>query len=479
VLQKPNLVLHGARIINGLNPKAIDDKTVIVEEGTIVAIGKKEELRIPHDAVTLDLTGKILVPGLIDSHLHLAQSGVDDFSKPFAERMYTKLKRNAYLTLKSGVTTIRNMPGGSSNVIGTFKRRVEQGVVVGPRILASGPALAPSYGYFSLKRFFPPNPLAMAILSRVFGANGLAIDVDTPEEARKAVNRLKKSGADFVKTVTPGAYIPFAQKDLGLKESLVKQGLNLRMIEASMKPDVLRAIVNKAHDLGLKVAAHTIAWPEDMAEAVKAGVDSIEHTPLGLIHNDTFAMMEKHTVYWVPTAYPFYHWTTLIDHPEEYEREEIKELIPEPFYSVGKRGLEKLREGIKSGADPMWSRFYAEMEPFKKEYFPENFRRAKEKGVKIVAGVDAGASGAGYVPHGQLINELELFVAHGMSEFEAIQTATTTASELLGLEGRLGSIEVGKAGDFVVLDADPLENISNLRKVSCVFKEGILLYRRQ
>ncbi|MCW3491703.1 amidohydrolase family protein [Dethiobacter alkaliphilus] len=472
------LVLKGAKVVDGLSDSLKDGVTITVEDGIITGIGKEDELTIPPGANVLNLSGKTVMPGLIDSHLHLSQSGVDDFVKPYAEKMEAKLKRNAYLTLKSGVTTVRNMPGGTGKAIYKFREKVKQEKVLGPRILASGPALAPSYGYFSLKRFFPPNPFVMSLLSRIFGAHGLAIDVDSQEKARETVKELKKEGADFIKTVTPGAHMPFVEKDEKLKEELQKKGMKLETIEASMQPEVLEAIVEEAHNEGLKVAAHTICWPKGFKEAVTAGVDSVEHTPLGVIDDETFDLMKSKNIYWTPTAYCYYNWSDFIDNPEQYDNEEIRELIPEPFHAIGKKSLEQVREGIKSGEDLIWGNFYAEMKPFKESYFPKNFKNAVEKGVKIVAGVDAGASGAGYVPHGQLSKELELFVEHGMSEFEAIKTATINAAELLGLEKELGSIEIGKTADFVVLESSPLEDISNLNNINCVIKGGILAYQK-
>jgi len=175
----------------------------------------------------------------------------------------------------------------------------------------------------------------------------------------------------------------------------------------------------------------------------------------------------------------FYHWVDLIDNPELFEREEIMDAIPEPYYTIGKKSLEKMREAIKSKADPVWTRFYEEMPNYQQEYFPINFKNAIKWGVKIVAGVDAGMGGAGYVPHGFLYKELELFVKYGMDEYDALRTATINAAELLGASDEIGSINQGKYADLVILKSNPVKNISNLRNIEFVIKDGQIVYKYQ
>ncbi|MFP4697732.1 MAG: amidohydrolase family protein [Eubacteriales bacterium] len=471
-----SMILKNVNLIDGLNNQLKTDMTIIIESGKITKIGKTKEISIPKSAEVLELSGKTVIPGLIDSHLHLLQSGVDDFMKPYAESVMKKLKRNAYITLKSGVTTVRNMPGAPGNSVLKFRDKINKEQILGPRIVNSGPALTIPYGYFSLRSYIPFNKIVRFVFSYIFKVRGLSIDIESEKDVEDAVKKAINNGADFIKTITPGTPFAIGGDCEKLKEELLEKGVKLEFIEAKMKSEILEAIVKEAHSQGLKVVTHTICGPDGFKKAVKIGVDSIEHTPFGLIDDETFDMMKSRNIYWVPTAYPFFHWKNLIDNEKVYDTPKMKELIPEPFHSLGKKSLKQVRDGIKKGDNPIWTRFYKQMEPFQKEYFPTNFKRAIEKGIKIVAGVDAGASGAGYVPHGQLYHELELFVKNGMSEFEAIQTATKNASELLGMENEVGTIEVGKYGDFVILDKSPLDNISNLKSIYLVIKDGEVVF---
>ncbi len=463
-------------IIDVLEKTVHENSTIICSDGKIDKIGSAESVSIPENTKVLDLSGRYIIPGLIDAHVHLAHPGVDDYGRISTESMTKKYLRHSLLTLKSGVTTIRNMPGSFGYSILKFRDQVNAGKYIGPRIFASGPALSAPYGYFSIKRFIPAPPVLLSLLSVIFGAHGLSIDIDNLQEVPKIIKKLKKAGVDFIKTTTSGTYMSLIENDTESREFYIKRKVDPRLLDASMRPEVIKAIVKYAHDEGLKVSAHSICLPEDIKLAVEAGVDSIEHTPLGLIDEEVFKRMKETGVYWVPTAYCFNHWTDLIENPDLFSGQEMKEAIPEPYHSIGRKALEKQREAIKNGIDPSWMKFYAEMPNYKQKYFPVNFKNAIKFGVKIVAGVDAGAGGAGYVPHGYLFRELELFVKHGMDEYEAIRTATLNAAELLGAADELGSIDPGKNADLVVLRANPLKDISDLYQVEYTVKDGKIVY---
>lgn len=375
------LVINNVNIVDLLNRAVHENSTIICRGGRISEIGPSSSLSIPENATVIELPGRYIIPGLIDSHVHLAHPGVDDYGRVSIKTIKKKYLRHSYLTLKSGVTTIRNMPGSFGYSILKFRDQVNKGIYVGPRIFASGPALAAPYGYFSLKRFIPAPPFLLSILSVIFGAHGLSIDVERPQEVVEIIKKLKKKGVDFIKTTTPGTNLSLLENDPESRDFYIKRKVDSRLLDASMDPEVLKTIVKCAHEEGLKVSVHSICLPAGIKQAVEAGVDSIEHTPLGLLDEETFKMMKEKGIYWVPTAYCFYHWAELIDNPELFSREEMKEAIQEPYHSIGKKALEKTREAIKSEADPNWTRFYAEMPNYKQQYFPVNFENAIKCGV--------------------------------------------------------------------------------------------------
>jgi imidazolonepropionase-like amidohydrolase len=365
------------------------------------------------------------------------------------------------------------MPGGFGYSVLKFRDKVNAGKLVGPRILASGPALSPPYGYFSIKGYIPAPPVLRQILSVIFGAHGVSIDVDTRYQVAKTVKKLKKAGVDFIKTTTPGSAFEVAPE---VRDFYKDKKVDPRLLNASMKPDVFDAIIKYAHDEGLKIAAHTIALPEHFKQGVDAGLNSIEHTPFGFVDMETFEKMAETGVCWVPTAFTALNIADFIRNPDSFSRQEVKDAIPEPYHSIGIKVLEMKRDAIKSGTDPLWAKLYNEIIPkYEQEYFPVNFENAIKAGVKIVAGTDAGAGGAGWVPHGFLYKELELFVKHGMDEYDAIKAATINAAELLGLGDKLGCIRRGKTADFAILNANPLDDILNIRKVECVVKNGEII----
>lgn len=462
------LAITGANVIDMQNRIIHENYTILCNEGKIIEIGISSSISIPNDAKIIKLSGEFVIPGLIDTHVHLAAPGVDDYKIHSLRTMKKRYERNAYLTLKSGVTTIRNMPG-YTNGKREFRDRVDKGEMISPRILECGSALSAPYGYFSLKRFISAPPSLVKIISVLYGIQELSIDVDNSQEVKDAIAILKNSGVDFIKTVTPGSEYVGAE----MREYCIKRKVNPQVIDAGMKFEVLQSIVENAHAQGLKVSAHSINLPDGFKQAIDAGVDSIEHPPFGLLDAESFNLMSEKGICWVPTVFFFTNTKKLIDNPELFDEEEIRNAITEPYHSRGKKSLYKKNEMLMSGTDPILLYFFDVVDKLVQSNFLVNFENAIKSGVKIVAGTDGGV---GYLPHGFLYKEIEMFVSYGMDEFEAIKTATINAAELLGLEKEIGSIELGKVADLVIVRANPIENIENIRQVEFVIKDGIVVY---
>ncbi|NIR52329.1 amidohydrolase family protein [candidate division KSB1 bacterium] len=231
-------------------------------------------------------------------------------------------------------------------------------------------------------------------------------------DARKAVRQRYKNGADLIKITATGGVL-----------SVAKSGQNPQFTE-----EEIRAIVETARDYDMHVAAHAHG-AEGMKRAIRAGVHSIEHGTF--MDDEAMQLMKKHGTYHVPT---------ILAGITVAEKAAVDGFLPDI---------------VRPKA--------AEIGP----KIVDTFRRAYETGVKIAFGTDSGVS-----KHGENTREFELMVEGGMPPMEAIQAATRVAAELLGVQDELGTLEKGKTADIIAVDGDPLANISSLREVAFVMKEG-------
>lgn len=241
--------------------------------------------------------------------------------------------------------------------------------------------------------------------------------VNGPDDARKAVRQRYKDGADLIKITATGGVL-----------SLASSGDN-----AQFTDEELRAIVETAKDYGFTVAAHAHG-AAGMKRAVEAGVTSIEHGTF--MTDEIIRLMKKHGTYYVPTMLAGVTVT---------EKAAEKDFLPE----IVRPKAARIGPQIKG-----------------------TFTRAYQAGVKIAFGTDTGVS-----PHGENAREFELMVECGMPPMIAIQSATMEAARLLRVDDRLGSVEKGKIADLVAVAGNPLDNISLMRDVRFVMKEGVV-YKR-
>lgn len=458
-------------VVDVVHDSVKKNQTILIKDGLIEDIVSSETFLEDDSYTVIDGVFKTAIPGLIDAHLHLLQSGVDDFLKPYTESFSKKLNRHLMVNLQSGVTTLRNMPGGQNLKVHKVRDDINQGKRVGPRIVSSGPALSAPHGYFSTKMFFPFPAFFRFLFKRFYKVTSLSIDVNSKEEAVKAVRKLKAYGVDFIKTTTTGTFIPYID-DEKLVNSLKENGLKEATIYASMKKEVLETIVKEAHNFDLKVAAHTVFSVEDFKRGVQLGIDSLEHTPFGKIDEDTFDLMNQQNTYWVPTAFAPSNYLNMIKDDTYYDT--MMKDLPKRFFKLGKQSILKIKERLNNN-DLLQTKMMEDIEQLVNVYIPYNIKKAMEKNIKIVAAVDAGASGAGYVPHGKLSFELKLYTGLGMSPMDALKTATINPASLLGLDDEIGSLEKGKKADIVLCDKNPVKDIMHLNTVDIVICAGHII----
>lgn len=283
------LLLRAAHLFDGKTGKLVSPGAVRVEGQRITAIGAAASAE---GATLIDLGDATLLPGYIDAHTHLTYDYEEDWSKAFYEGMLRTLAEqtlhtayNAKITLRAGVTTVRNVGSNDFIDIG-LRNAIEQGLAEGPRILAAGYSIGSTGGHCDGSPI-PPDRVAL---------NGPLQGIcDGPEECRRAVRLQMKFGADVIKICASGGVLSESDP----------------VDVPQLTPDELRAIIGEAHTWGRKVAAHSHG---DLAarQAVEAGVDSIEHG--SFLSDETLKLMKAKGTYLVPTRITVTWLDKLMDH---------------------------------------------------------------------------------------------------------------------------------------------------------------------
>ncbi len=397
--------LKAARMFDGRSDATVANAVVLVENGKIVAAGAG--LTIPSGTTVIDLGDATLLPGFIDSHTHLTgesgESWLSDFfeglRRPPTEQAFFGAV-NARKTLEAGFTTVRDV-GSSDDIDVGLRNAINKGLTPGPRMLVARYALGATGGHCDQTGFpqgtFGAEPgLEKGILH---GAN----------EGRQAVRLDVKYGADVIKMCASGGVLSLGD-DVSAPQ---------------LTDEELTAIIDEAHRLGRKTAAHAHG---DLAarSAVKAGIDSIEHG--SFLSDETLTLMKARGTFLVPTLLAG-EWTG-----------KKSEKFPPAI-------AEKAKAALAARSDM--------------------FRRAQKVGVKIAFGTDSAVS-----PHGINAQEFALMVGLGMSPAAALRTAGPAAAELLGLASQIGTLEKGKDADIVAVPGDPLKDIRATEKVVFVMKGG-------
>ena len=399
--QAEKIYLAAGALVDPLTERMIENPIVEIEDGVIVSVSSYDDSTEP--LTSINLGGATLLPGLADVHAHLSWYATDtnvSFLSVSHTDQAVRSVINAEVLLLSGVTTVRNTgAGGYSDV--SVRNAIDAGRIKGPRLKVSGSSLGITGGHCDQN-----------LLAVQYGIKQEAIS-DGPWAIREQVREHKKYGVDLIKFCATGGILSKGT-DVGARQYTFEE---------------MQAIVDEAHTLGMKVAAHAHG-AEGIKYAIRAGVDSIEHASLIddeaidlAIENGTFLTMDIYT--------------------SEY----------------------LVAEGANVGFLPEM----LEKAALVQESRNENFRRAAEAGAKIVFGTDSSV-----IPHGDNAIQFSRMVEHGMTPMQAIQSATTVAAELMEWEGRTGAVAPGYHADIIAVNGNPLQEISVLEDVIFVMKGGVV-----
>ena len=399
--------IHAGRLIAVPGKAPLGPSTIIVDNGRILEL-REGYVPAPADAAVVDLRDRTVLPGLIDSHVHLTsdrggeQALLADVRDDDPLHAY-EAQLNGMKTLRAGFTTVRNL-GDDKGVTMGLREAVKRGWVQGPRIVDAAQSISTTGGHMDgrgalnddLVAHWMPNPENLC---------------DSVESCRRVVRRQIDRGADVIKFATTG----------GVNSGT---GLATRMFD-----DEAKALVQTAHAYGRKVAVHAHG-ADGIKLALRAGADSIEH---GTVMDDEILKLFKQTgAYYVPTL------STVNGYLERLAKD------PNAYTGAVKEQID-WRIGITG----------------------QSLKKAYPAGVKIAFGTDAGVS-----KHGRNADEFELLVKYGMPPVEALKAATVNAADLLGLSSEIGTVEPGKSADIIAVAGDPLTDVRVLKNVAFVMARG-------
>ena len=400
-------VIHAGKLLDKPGNPPRGPSTLIIRNGKIAQLLSGHQPG-PAGATLIDLKDKFVLPGLIDSHVHLDSDAggnaalIEAVTDSPARAAY-RAAGNAKKTLMAGFTTVRNMGDGTGATL-ALRDAVAVGELPGPRIIDAGRSISTTSGHMDA---------TLSVSEDLHASIGQENLCDGVESCRQAIRKQVRRGVDVIKIATTGGV-----------NSRIGAGLGRQLFD-----DEVKALVDTAHLYGKKVAVH--AHGDDGVNiALAAGADSIEHGTM--LTDESIKLFKAAGAYYVPTLSTVNGYLErLAANPNAYP----PDVLAKVQWRIGVTG--------------------------------KSLAKAYPAGVKIAFGTDAGVS-----KHGRNADEFELMVKHGMPASAAIQAATMNAATLLGVEKEVGSLEPGKAADVIAVAGDPITDITTLKSVRFVMKDG-------
>jgi imidazolonepropionase-like amidohydrolase len=383
--------------------------TIFIRNGRIAEI-RAGHVDAPNGATLVDLRGSFVLPGLIDSHVHLdsdagGNAALLEAVTDSPAKAAFRAAGNGRKTLMAGFTTVRNLGDGTGATL-ALRDAVAAGEMAGPRIIDSGRAISATSGHMDA---------TLSVSEDLHGSIGQENLCDGVESCRQAVRRQIRRGVDVIKIATTGGV-----------NSRIGAGLGRQLFD-----DEVKALVDTAHLYGKKMAVHAHGT-DGINAALAAGADSIEHGTM--LDDSSIKLFKSSGAYYVPTL------------------------------STVNGYLERLAANPNAYPPDVLAKV-----KWRIEVTGKSLEKAYPAGVKIAFGTDAGVS-----KHGRNADEFELMVKHGMTPMAALEAATVNAARLLGVDSEVGSIEPGKAADLIAVSGDPTKDVTVLKSVQFVMKDGVI-----
>jgi imidazolonepropionase-like amidohydrolase len=401
-------VIHAGHLLDGVGKSPRNQVSILIHDDRIT--GVEAGYIAPAGVEVIDLSTATVLPGLIDAHVHITSEF--DGGNPIVEKVTRTGYDSAYIsvgaasrTLEAGFTSVRDV-GANTSLVVAMRNAIKAGRIPGPRMWVAGQPIGPTGGHGDVANGLDPE------LEHPHWRDAL---VDSPEAARRTVRALRRDGVDLIKIMPSGGV-------LSIGDNPDRQ---------LMADDEIKAVVDTAHSLGLKVAAHAHGKIA-IDRAVVLGVDSIEHGSFA--DAESYKLMKTHGTYLVPTL-----------------------LVGDTAIKIAKAHPEQLNPSSAAKA--------LQVAPI----LIKNLGDAYHAGVKIAFGTDEGLA-----PHGDNAKEFALMIQAGMTPSDAILAATAAGADLIGDSADIGSVQTGRYADIIAVAGDPLTDITELERVQFVMKGGVI-----
>jgi imidazolonepropionase-like amidohydrolase len=416
------VALIGARLIDGTGGPPLENTALVIQGETLSAIGPEASVKFPDGTAVIDCHGQTIMPGLISDHSHVGL--VDGISVKPENYNQPNILRQLKQYEAYGVTSVTAL-GLNGSLFYQLRDAQHAGKSPGADLFGAFRGIGAPLGA-------PPAAMIPAGPDQLYRP-------ETPEEARTAVREIVAGHPDLVKIWVD----------------------DLLGTSPKMTPEIYQAVIDEAHRAGCRVAAH-IYYLADAKAVLRAGVDIIAHGVRDQPVDAEFIDEMKARSTWYIATINLDECSYIFAEQPAWTKEPFFQNALQPAFKTQLSDPAYLEKTLKSPRVPIFKKAVATNQA--------NVKALYDAGVKVAFGTDSGAIPPripGFAEH----RELQLMVGSGLTPLQAINCATSRAAALLGLTDR-GELKPGKLADFIVLTANPLDDITNTEKIAAVWHRG-------